>query len=115
MRQPQYTSFGNISPLQVSNPKCGFGSAERCGPPRRRSDKLRDAVNGRQKSRKSAKSVFIKLAIIVALSIVCYAHASGPGTVIEFALAYPDEKKASSSHHGSTHEITYNPNGGSVL
>jgi virginiamycin B lyase len=37
------------------------------------------------------------------------------GDVIEFAIGYPEAKDPSSAHHGSTHEITYHPNGSDVL
>jgi len=61
------------------------------------------------------KFAFIKLALNMALSTVCYAQGSAPGTVTEFAIAYPDREHMSCSQQGCTHEITYNQNGGDVL
>lgn len=64
----------------------------------------------------ASPSVFIRLALIVALSITCVAQTTNTGTIREFAIAYPtppcqatsNKPHASHLHLGSTHEITYN-------
>ena len=64
--------------------------------------------------------VTVKLALFLVLSIgCCYAQAIAPGTIQEFAIAYPSHPPNASpmcNHaHGSTHEITFNENGGDAL
>src|SRR5882724_5374319 len=53
-----------------------------------------------------------RLILILSLAFVCSAQTLAPGTVTEYAIAYPHQAHSSSSHAGSTHEITFNHNGG---
>jgi virginiamycin B lyase len=76
-------------------------------------------------SGKSIRSACVRLALIMAASIACYAQTDVPGKVVEFSIDYPNEEQLASSHQqcmpmgsghaGSTHEITFNRNGGEVL
>ena len=52
----------------------------------------------------------IKLGLMIALATAGYALANPPGTILEFPIPYPITLPT-----GSTHEITYNENGGKVL
>src|SRR5947207_11386660 len=56
--------------------------------------------------------MMFRLVTILALSIFCQAQTLAPGTVTEYAIAYPHQAHSTSSHAGSTHEITFNQNGG---
>jgi len=103
------------APLTLDDPDCGRGFGRLRGPTRRRGGRLKVRVNCRKETRKLARFVCITIVFSTALSIVCYAQASAPGTVTEFTIAYPHREHCSSSHRGCTHEITYNQNGSDVF
>ena len=61
--------------------------------------------------RRSLWSLGIRLGLIAAVATGGYALARvPPGTIFELAIPYPDKLSS-----GSTHEITYNQNGGDVF
>ncbi len=59
--------------------------------------------------------IFISLALTGVLSIGCTAQTSGPESIQDFTLAYPDKAQTPPAQQGSTHEITFNERGGKVL
>ena len=62
------------------------------------------------RSRRFAWPIRTKLGLVIAFATAGYALASLPGTIFEFPIPYPITLPT-----GSTHEITYNQNGGTVL
>jgi len=61
-------------------------------------------------SRRFLWSIGIKLSLVIAVATAGHALASPPGTIFEFPIPYPIALPS-----GSTHEITFNKNGGKVL
>ena len=59
--------------------------------------------------------MFSRLILILTISTVCFAQSTAPGTVTEYPIAWPNQAHSSSSHAGSTHEITFNEKGGREL
>lgn len=49
-------------------------------------------------SGKSIRSACVRLALIMAASIACYAQTDVPGKVVEFSIDYPNEEQLASSH-----------------